>query len=175
MQNLSIRLILFLVLIMAGVSYGCWFTQLPQGDNGNPDRAELLLKGTYGLSTSAEPSATWIKDQATLDMLYQDLNARIGGKSVETPQIDFKKFGVLYLEMGQKPTGGYSIDFEPSKIKTLNKRLEIHISWKFPAQGMAVTQAVTSPFIFLKLDKTNITSILVLDQDDISRFEFPVK
>ena len=70
MRKLSIRLIIFLVLIMTGLTYGCWLNRQPQGKDGNSSMAELLLKGSYGISTDKESSATWIKDQATLNALY---------------------------------------------------------------------------------------------------------
>ena len=175
MQTLNFRLIIFLVLTIIGMPYGCWFTQQSQGMGTNPSNAELLLKGTYGIRTDEEPAATWIKDQATLDAFIQKLNVRQGGKSMEMPQIDFTKFGVLLLEMGQKPSGGYAINFDPSKTKTTNNQLEIHLDWGVPAQGMSVTQAVTSPFILLKAKYTNISSILVLGQNNRSRFEVPIE
>jgi hypothetical protein len=160
---------------MVGVPYGCWLNRQSQGTDGGSPRVELLLKGTYGIRTPAEPAATWIKDQATLDALYQKLNTRQSGAVMETPQIDFTKFGVLFLEMGQKPTGGYAINFDASKTQIDRDKLLVHVSWNIPVDGMTVTQAVTSPFIFLKLNYANITSILVLDQNNKSRFEVPIE
>ncbi len=171
MQNIGVRLSLILILIMVGMLYGCWFNQQPQGAGGSSVRAELLLKGTYGIRTLAEPSATWIKDQASLATLYQNLNARLGGKGVETPQIEFNNFGVLFLEMGRKPSGGYAINFDPSKTQVDNDQLTIHVNWDSPAQGMTVTQVITSPFIVLKIMHTDITLIQVLDQKNQTLFE----
>ena len=175
MLTSSIRLIIFLVLTIIGMPYGCWFTQQSQGMGTNPARAELMLKGTYGIRTDEEPAATWIKDQETLGTLYQKLNAGHGGKGTTAPQIDFKKFGVLFLEMGQKPSGGYAINFDPSKTQVDNDKLVLHIRWDVPAQGMTVTQAITSPFILLKISKTDISSILVMDHNNRTRFEVPIE
>ncbi len=175
MQYFQIRLVLFLALIIISMFYGCWFTQQSQGmGSSNSARAELLLKGTYGIRPDEEPAATWIKDQATLNTLYQNLNARQSGKSVDIPQIDFNNFGILLLEMGQKPSGGYSLNFDPSKTRVDDGMLLVHVSWNVPADGMTVSQAVTSPFVLLKLNYLSISSILAVDQNSRSLFEIPI-
>jgi hypothetical protein len=175
MHNVGVRLIQILALTLAGIICGCWLNQQPQVSDGNSSRAELLLKGTYGIRTDDDPSATRVKDQVTLDEFYQKLNTRQGGKAIETPQIDFTKFGILLLEMGQKPSGSYTINFDPSKTEVDNDKLVLHVRWDVPAQGMAVTQSVTSPFILLKVSTSDITSIRVFDQNNRSRFEVPIE
>ncbi len=171
MQHNGVRLDKWFVFFLISIFYGCWFSQQPHGADDGSTRVELLLKGTYGTRTLAEPAVAWIKDQSALNTLYQELNARHGGKSNAAPQIDFKKFGILFLEMGQKPSGGFAINFDASKTQVNKDNLVLHINWKIPAEGMTVTQAITSPFFMLKIKHTDITSILVLDQNNRALFE----
>jgi len=163
------------VFIMAGMLYGCWFSQRTPAAEGNSTPAEMLTKGKYGIRTETEPTVTWIKDEASLNAIYQKLNARSSGKVTEVPKLNFNTFGLLFLEMGQKPSGGYAINFEALKTQVDNGQLVVHLSWDVPAQGMTVTQVITSPFLLLKIKHADINSILVLDQNNQSLFEVPVK
>jgi len=174
MRYKKIRLFRFLLIILLGLLSGCWLTQKESVGNGsNP--AELLRNGVYGTRTLRESSATWITNRATLEQVYSALNKR-QLKDIEIlPNIDFDQYGVLFLEMGQRPTGGYSIDFTPSLSHVVDEQAVISISWNTPEDGVLLTQAVTSPFMFLKICRVDIVSIAVLDQGEQPLFEIPVK
>ena len=93
--------------------------------------------------------------------MFKELNERRGGNDGSPPEMDFKSYGILFLEMGQKPTGGFSINFDPSLTRVVGGQLAIHVGWVVPKEGKLVTQVVTSPFILLKIMHVNIDSILV--------------
>ena len=174
MRLLSFRYFQFILIILLGPLSGCWLTQQKSaGDSSNP--VELLRSGVYGSRTLQDSSATWITNRTVLEHVYSALNKRYLKGGVALPDIDFDTYGVLFLEMGQRPTGGYSIEFTPSQSRVVDKQAVIIISWNTPEEGVFLTQAVTSPFILLKFRRVHITSIAVLDQNEQLLFEIPVK
>jgi hypothetical protein len=175
MRKIQIWHFRFFVIIFIGLLSGCWFTQQPESADNGSAPAELLYSGVYGISRLQEASATWISNHTALSELFKELNERRGGNGGSPPEMDFKSYGVLFLEMGQKSTGGFSINFNPSLTRVVGGQLAIHVDWVVPKEGKLVTQVVTSPFILLKIMHTNIDSILVWDQNMTSLFKIPIE
>ena len=174
MRILIFRCFRFLLVVLFGLLSGCWLTQHESiGAQSNP--AELLRKGVYGSCTLYDASGSWVTNPMALENIYAALNKRQLKDGVVLPNIDFEKYGVLFLEMGQRPTGGYTIDFSPSLSRVIDKQAIIKISWNMPQEGLLLTQAVTSPFILLKIYRADITSIIVVDQNEKILFEIPVR
>ena len=162
----------FLILLL-GLLSGCWLTQKDSVGNAS-NHAELLRSGVYGTRALQESSASWITNRTTLEQTYSNLGKHQIESGGELPEIDFETFGILLLEMGQRPTGGYAISFDPSLSSVVDKKSIIHVIWKTPKDGVIVTQAVTSPFMLLKIRHADITSISVLDQNEQSLFELSI-
>jgi len=174
MRYKKIRHFRFLLVILLGLLSGCWLTQQESAGNDSIP-AELLRSGVYGSRTLQDSSATWITNRKALEAVSSALSKRQIKDGEVLPDIDFERYGVLYLEMGQKPTGGYSIDFIPSLSRMIDKQAFIRISWNTPKEGVLLTQAVTSPFMLLKIRRAHITSIVVLNQDEQPLFEIPIE
>jgi hypothetical protein len=174
MRYKKIRHFRFLLVILLGLFSGCWLVQQESVGNGS-SLAELLRNGVYGTRTLQKSSATWITNHTALEHVYSALNKRQLKDGEALPDIDFETYGVLFLEMGQKPTGGYAIDFTPSLSRVIDKQAVISISWNTPEKGVLLTQAVTSPFMLLKIYRADIISIAVLNQDEQPLFEIPIK
>ena len=168
-----IRQLRFLLIIFLGLLSGCWFTLHDAPGNGSKP-AELLRSGVHGTRTLQPPAVTWITDRTALKQVYTALNRHSIGNNVELPDINFDLYGVLLIEMGQKSTGGYAIKFDPSHARVLENQTIIHVSWNTPPDGAMLTQAITSPFILLKIQRTGIASIAVLDQREQLLFEISI-
>jgi hypothetical protein len=161
-------------MILLGLLSGCWLVQQePSAAGSNP--AELLNKGVYGSRTLHDASATWITDRMALEEVYSALNKRQLKNDETLADMDFEAYGVLFLEMGQQQTGGYTIDFVPSLSRVVNGQAVIKILWNTPNEGAYVTQAMTSPFMLLKINLAGITSIRVVDRDEETLFEIPLQ
>ena len=173
MSAIIFRYFRFLLILLIALLSGCWLTQ-KDSTGFNTNVFELLQSGVYGSRTLQESSATWINNSADLEQIYAALNKHQMGNNSTLPDIDFELFGVLLLEMGQRPTGGYAIHFDPALSRVVDKKAGIHVNWKTPADGMLLTQALTSPFLLLKIPKADIVSILVFDSDKEPLFEISV-
>lgn len=68
----------------------------------------------------------------------------------ETPdQINFDDNQVLFLSMGLRTTGGYSIEVNDELIETSTDFVKINVSYIEPGVNCLVTLALTSPYLVL--------------------------
>ncbi|WP_255361624.1 MULTISPECIES: protease complex subunit PrcB family protein [unclassified Candidatus Frackibacter] len=95
----------------------------------------------------------------------------IGGESLKEPIGYIKKlrgFGIvkrtedetiIYIGSGQKPTGGYNITVE--SVRKIEGVTKIEVFEKGPGPDESVTQAITSPYVVIKVFKSvsNIEAI----------------
>lgn len=74
---------------------------------------------------------------------YGNLMEQIG-MGEEPERIDFSRFMVIAVFLGEKTTGGYDIRIERILVK--GETLEVHLVKRAPKEGEMVTQALTSPY-----------------------------
>lgn len=82
---------------------------------------------------------------------YKNEISRLGIEEIKEKPIDFKKNNILFLHLGLKNTGGYTINVE--KIELLDKDLIIHQKIDSPIKGGNVTMALTNPYCIVKIPK----------------------
>ena len=87
---------------------------------------------------------------------------------------DPEKEGVLWLEMGVKPTGGYALELDDPEATVSGGVAVVSVRWRAPAPDMFVTQALTSPCLVLKLPKADLEAIHIQDQDGALRAKVQV-
>ncbi|WP_158590791.1 protease complex subunit PrcB family protein [Salinisphaera sp. LB1] len=72
--------------------------------------------------------------------------------------------GVLIVEMGQRPTGGYDIQLDGKKTGIKNNVLTIGMDWHAPRLDAAVSQAMITPCVALHLPQGQYNKVKVVDQ-----------
>lgn len=77
--------------------------------------------------------------------------------------------GVLIVEMGQRPTGGYHISLEGKNTGIKNNVLTIAMNWHAPRLDAAVSQALISQCVALNLPPGQYRKVNVVDQLGNSR------
>ncbi len=79
------------------------------------------------------------------------------------PEIDFSKYSVALLTMGQQTTGGYSIKVE--RVELTDRNIIVYYSESFPDPRSPVTMALTSPWTMIqfKNDKMPVIFVPVLN------------
>ncbi|WP_417518445.1 protease complex subunit PrcB family protein [Marinobacter sp.] len=60
-------------------------------------------------------------------------------------QVDLEKEHLLFVTLGQKPTGGYSVSLASAKMERGDNMLQLSMVVRAPAPGTMVTQVITSP------------------------------
>ncbi len=71
----------------------------------------------------------------------------------------------LWIHMGQKPTGGYSLHLARPEAKIENGIANITVQVRQPPADAFVTQAITSPCLVLKIGKGKFHTIQIQDQN----------
>ncbi len=110
---------------------------------------ETLAKGKYcGLEG---PRNQWtIKTEQAWNDFYTKLESRSCPQST-TPFVDFSKYMVLAVFMGQKATGGYSIEI--NKVLQKGNTLEVRVQEYSPTAGCVTSMATTQPYHVAKVEK----------------------
>ena len=71
--------------------------------------------------------------------------------------VDVQKSNFVILNMGQQPTGGYSIGVE--SVKEATDSIHIKVKEVNPISGAMVTQAITYPYCVIKINSKKAISI----------------
>lgn len=62
-------------------------------------------------------------------------------------QVDLEKEHLLFVTLGEKPTGGYSISLVSATAETSSSPLRLAVSVRSPAPETMTTQVITSPCV----------------------------
>jgi hypothetical protein len=106
----------------------------------------VLAKGqNSGMSL---PKYLVIKNPSQWQTLWRVHSGRPG---LSPPAVDFSKSMIIAVFMGEKHTGGYSVDIKG--IKQADKRMWVDVSLHAPAKDKMVTMALTQPFIMVSVPR----------------------
>jgi hypothetical protein len=137
----------------------------------------LLFKSAFGGGTHNQPAAAWI----TEPNLYQRTYQRLGKNTIDSrqkkppPSVDFSREGILFISMGQKPTGGYLLDLAKPSAEIIADTAILHLEWFKPPPGAILPQVITSPCILLSLPKGDYSRIQVMDQTGRIRLQVDIR
>jgi hypothetical protein len=101
----------------------------------------ILEKGAF--SGIQEKREQIITNEVQWAKLWEQHAVRIP-KTKPAPKIDFDKESVVFVALGTKRTGGYSIEI--LDLQTTADKTEILVRMKSPKPGAMTIQAITSPF-----------------------------
>lgn len=126
--------------------------------------ASELKAGLHGL-LHYESKAVWIKDAQLLAEYYRGIERNILGTDTRPPTLDFSKEGVLFISMGSRATAGYQISLASKAVIVKNGIAEVKITWIEPESGGITAQVLTSPYLMLRLPRTGLKCIRLVDQN----------
>lgn len=121
-------------------------------DRGGPQAFAIrrLEKGSH--SGVIEPRQVVNKDEAGWRRLWGE-HQPPGQPARPLPEIDFTKEMVILVAMGQRFSGGFTIEIE--KVETSRGRLTIFVRPEAPPPGAMVTQALTAPFEIVAVPRSD--------------------
>lgn len=109
-----------------------------------------IASGSQTATTTA--GASFALDEPTYASRWQQLIGR-----GDAPRVDFAKEAAVFLLAGSKPTGGYSIDVRGASVE--GETLVVDAVVKPPAPDAIVTQAFTSPFVVVAVDRRDFKDV----------------
>ncbi|WP_417543921.1 protease complex subunit PrcB family protein [Marinobacter sp.] len=76
-------------------------------------------------------------------------------------QVDLAKEHLVFVTLGEKPTGGHSVSLASAEMKNNDKTLRLVMAVRAPAPGTMVSQVITSPCVVLAVPATGWLEIRV--------------
>jgi PrcB C-terminal len=110
-----------------------------------------LARGVF--SGVAEARREVIRDPASWEKLWKE--HATSEKSAEIiPAVDFANEMVIAVTMGDRRTGGYSVEIE--RVEPAEKSLKIFVKQTAPRPGTMTIQTLTAPFHFVAVPKSDL-------------------
>ena len=133
--------------VALAVQYGLEteLTLMPPTPNPTP---RILQQGGQSAYTAQSPAAYLAINSNQLLTIWR---LATGNQIPQpaTPGVDFNQSRVVAFFWGQKPTGGYSVQYVSSQLSGTTLRVTLRLL--SPAPGAILTQALTSPFVMLEV------------------------
>ena len=101
----------------------------------------------------AEPFETRIRDQAAWEQFWMNLHS-IDIPTPSLPEIDFTENMVIGVGLGNKPSGGYSVEIKDIIIK--DDKLVINAVEQQPGQNCGTTMAITQPYHLVTVEQSDL-------------------
>jgi len=110
------------------------------------------------------PGVRRLADAVQWEALQRRIARRRPGPPATQPGVpDFSRESVLVIEMGRRPSLGYSVLLAEREARLRDGRLEIRVAWEEPAPGMLQAQMITSPCLVVGVPAEARAEIIVLD------------
>lgn len=106
--------------------------------------SEILHENHYNEFGGATPKSAMVLQ--TEEDYHHELLKRSSEPYVT---IDFSQELVVLIDMGLKPSGGYSIEFDLTEQEDV---ITMHVTYIFPGDTCGVTLAFTNPYQFIRLN-----------------------
>ena len=121
---------------------------------------DVIFQSIQCRTSTSEPAFEVVNSKQQLDLLLQDLSRHILGKKPTPYLVDFKAMNVLFLEMGYRPTAGYSLSLDEGEILLKNNEAVVMVRSDEPPEDSMQAQVITSPCIIFTLPKGNLLNCI---------------
>lgn len=105
-----------------------------------------------------------ISEQAELIGLLQSIPKNFGEAPLSVPEVDYEKQSVVLYALGQKSTGGYSIELYKPDATLKKQKLYLPIRVKQPDTNRMHIQLITSPCQVYSLPHTEYSEVIIEDE-----------
>ena len=148
----------------------------PSPEVSTPLSLTEISSGLENLGDSKSTEAVWISGEDQWAGLIDRTsgNTKILIQPVARPHVDFAKYGVLLIRMGEKPNGGYRLQLMADTAEVENRTALVPVRWIEPEKGAFTTQAITYPYLMIRIPTGSFDRIAVMDQDGAVRFRLDV-
>ena len=126
-------------------------------------KARVVGESQYCGTASQDSNVLYFPDAATFgDWIdYRGIN--------EFEPDMAKRNGVVVVEMGQRPTGGYNIRLDNDKTAIEGNTLTLGMAWNAPRLDAAVSQALIASCVAIRPPQGSYKTVRVVDQLGKSR------
>jgi hypothetical protein len=149
------------------------------GPGQGPMTEQLAMRQILSLmdcgSVARQPAMKVISSLNALDSAIAPIASLSGHSPREQMRVSFDRELLIQISMGQKSTGGYSLALAVEQATLNDGWVDVPVQWNVPAKGMMLTQALTSPCLFVALPRQDYEGVRVLDQQGVVRAQVLLK
>jgi hypothetical protein len=110
---------------------------------------EEIDQGQYG--AIADGTREVLQDQEAYTAFWRQLHA--GETSVpDPPEVNFDAQIVVAVVLGQRPTGGYSVEVDEVLTTESGSPVQVQYTERIPGDGCVVQQVLTSPYVLATIE-----------------------
>lgn len=117
---------------------GCAASNIVENEPVEPSARQIIQSGHCGLTG---PGLAYAKNHDQLQKLLELPTQNLAVQQLR--QVNLEREHLLFVTLGKKPTGGYSVRLDSARNTKGN--LQLSMSLRTPEAGDMVTQAITSP------------------------------
>jgi hypothetical protein len=139
----------------------CAVILLVSGVNGFAAELQFRTLAQGGHSGIGQATNRVIQSQAEWEDFWKKAQGMVV-PSPAAPSVNFETEMVLAAAMGLKSTGGYSITIR--RVERTADRLKIYVVEQSPGPNDIVTQALTAPFHFVAVPRTDLRPEFVMEK-----------
>jgi hypothetical protein len=115
---------------------------------------EVVASGQQAVGVT-RPTFRLVRDEAELRSLWNQLHGALL-RVPPLPSVDFRRETLLVVMMGQRPTGGYSLDVRGVTIE--GGDLFVDVAFVEPPPGAITTMALTNPWTVIRVLRGGISA-----------------
>jgi hypothetical protein len=112
--------------------------------------AVFAMAGTYSNVRTSKNLV--IRDAKSFTAVWKE---HVGTGQAPLPSVDFKKYDVIAIFIGPKPTGGHTVKID--EVKRNKNEAEVTATLSKPGPGTLTTQAFTYPYVMKAVPKLPAT------------------
>lgn len=146
------------VSLLAGCALlmGCASSDTAEEKASEPLARQVIQSAHCGLTG---PGLAYVQTPERLQKLLELPTQNMAVQQLR--QVNLEQEHLLFVTLGEKPTGGYSINLASASVESPENTLLLSMAVRSPAPGTMVTQAITSPCAVVAVPATNWPEIRV--------------
>lgn len=121
-----------------------------------------IESGQYG--NIVDGTQAVYRSEGEFASFWADLHAN-QSTTPDVPSVDFESQIVVAIVLGERETGGYSVDIDQVMADEEEGEMRVEFTETVPEEECAVTQAFTSPYVVATVD---LQDVPVDPDDDVS-------
>ncbi|MEJ2395379.1 MAG: protease complex subunit PrcB family protein [Candidatus Thiodiazotropha sp.] len=149
-------------LLLAALLFGGCQSQAEIAEN------ELVILKRSDLCQVAEPTLRQLQSKEDIRRVIAPRAMLDNHQSI--PYIDFSTHAIMLLAMGQKPSSGYRIEIDRSRIKENHGVLWLPAQFKSPKNDDMAATMITSPCVIFSLKQNALQKVVAGDTGLVFQF-----
>ncbi len=166
----GIRFIALLAPLLLAACAGGEPTAPPGATEGGARPSSVMANTVYlGLHCGprdSSPAVSWIGNEDDYTALHQRLESHAMEQVGDFPEMDFDHRGVVMVELGRRPTTGYSLSLKTTQVAIdAEGTATLEVEIREPAADRVTAPMLTHPCLVASLPRRALDGIEVIDDE----------